>query len=124
MGSLNLYRVHYDGIHVVGTAGSIPQDMVDAITLIEQNKLKPGALVSHILGLNAASDALFAMATPNGAKKVCYNHLDLPLIAISELGELGKTNPLYKKLDEIVKANDGLWCAEAEEYLLANAPKL
>ena len=124
MGSLNLYRVHYDGIHVVGTAGSIPQDMVDAITLIEQNKLKPGALVSHILGLNSASDALFAMATPNGAKKVCYNHLDLPLIAISELGELGKTNPLYKKLDEIVKANDGLWCAEAEEYLLANAPKL
>lgn len=124
MGSLNLYRVHYDGIHVVGTAGSIPQDMVDAIALIEQNKLKPGALVSHILGLNAASEALFAMATPNGAKKVCYNHLDLPLIAISELGELGKTNPLYKKLDEIVKANDGLWCAEAEEYLLANAPKI
>ena len=24
-GSLNLYRIHYDGIHVVGTAGSIPK---------------------------------------------------------------------------------------------------
>jgi hypothetical protein len=33
-GSLNLYRVHYDGIHLVGTAGSIPEDTVDTIELI------------------------------------------------------------------------------------------
>ena len=38
-GRLNLYRVHYDGIHVVGTAGSIPQDMVDVIKLIEDEKI-------------------------------------------------------------------------------------
>ncbi len=35
-GSINLYRIHYDGIHVVGTAGSIPEDTVDTIHLIEQ----------------------------------------------------------------------------------------
>lgn len=123
-GSLNLYRVHYDGIHVVGTAGSIPEDMVDIIHLIEEKKINPGALVSHILGLNAAAETLFAMEKPNGAKKVCYNELDLPLIAISELEELGKTDPLYRKLDEIVKENGGIWCAEAESYLLAHAPRL
>lgn len=123
-GSLNLYRVHYDGIHVVGTAGSIPEDMTDIIHLIEQNKIQPGAVVSHILGLNAVSDTLFAMEKPNGAKKVCYNELDLPLIAIADLEELGKTNDLYKALAQIVKRNGGLWCAEAEEYLLANAPRL
>jgi len=60
-GSLNLYRVHYDGIHVVGTAGSIPADMTDVIRLIEDGSIHPGAIVSHILGLNAASDTLFAM---------------------------------------------------------------
>ena len=124
MGSINLYRIHYDGIHVVGTAGSIPQDMTDVISLIEQDKLNPGALVSHILGLNALEKTIYDMEKPNGAKKVCYNHLDLPLIAINDLAELGKTNPLYKKLAEIVSANGGLWCAEAEEYLLANAPKI
>ena len=123
-GSLNLYRVHYDGIHVVGTAGSIPEDTVDTIKLIEENKINPGAIVSHILGLNAAVDTVFAMGTPNGAKKVCYNHLDLPLIAIDDLPELGKTDPLYKALADIVSANGGIWCAEAEEYLLANAPKI
>lgn len=123
-GSLNLYRVHYHGIHVVGTAGSIPQDMVDVIHLIEKDALKPGALVSHILGLNAARDTLFAMDKPSGAKKVCYNHLDIPLIAIADLARLGESDPLYRELDRIVKENGGLWCAEAEEYLLAHAPKL
>ncbi len=123
-GSLNLYRIHYDGIHVVGTAGSIPEDMVDIIHLIEENKIQPGAIVSHILGLNAAADTLFAMEKPNGAKKVCYNELDLPLIAISELGELGRTDPMCAELDRIVKENGGMWCAEAETYLLANAPRI
>lgn len=123
-GSLNLYRLHYDGIHVVGTAGSIPQDMTDVIKLIEKDKINAGALVSHILGLNAVKETLFAMEKPNGAKKVCYNELDLPLIAIADLEDLGKDNELYRELAKIVKAHGGIWCAEAEEYLLANAPKL
>lgn len=123
-GSLNLYRVHYDGIHVVGTAGSIPEDMTDIIHLIEQDAINPGALVSHILGLNAASDTLFAMERPSGAKKVCYNELDLPLVAIADLEELGKTNDLYRELAKIVKENGGIWCAEAERYLLEHAPRL
>lgn len=123
-GSLNLYRVHYDGIHVVGTAGSIPQDMIDIIHLIEEDKINAGAIVSHILGLNAVSDTLFAMEKPNGAKKVCYNELDLPLIAIDDLEELGRDNELYRELAVIVKRNGGIWCAEAEEYLLAHAPRL
>ncbi len=123
-GSLNLYRVHYDGIHVVGTAGSIPLDMSDVLRLMETNKINPGALVSHILGLNAASDTIFAMEKPSGAKKVCYNELDLPLIAIAELEELGKTNDLYKQLDLLVKKHGGMWNAEAEQYLLAHAPRL
>lgn len=123
-GSLNLYRVHYDGIHVVGTAGSIPEDTVDTIKLIEADAVNPGAIVSHILGLNAVIDAIYAMEKPNGAKKVCYCHLDLPLVAVDDLEELGKDNALYAELGRIVKRNGGLWCAEAEEYLLANAPRI
>ena len=123
-GSLNLYRVHYDGIHVVGTAGSIPEDTVDTIGLIEKDAVNPGALVSHILGLGAVADAIYAMEKPSGAKKVCYNDLDIPLVAIAELEELGKTDAMYAKLAEIVNANDGLWCAEAERYLLEHAPRL
>ena len=122
-GSLNLYRVHYDGIHVVGTAGSIPEDTVDTIKLIEQNAINPGAIVSHILGLEPVIDTINAMERPSGAKKVCYPSLDIPLVAIDELAELGKTDPLWAALAEIVERNGGLWCAEAEKYLLENAPK-
>lgn len=123
-GSLNLYRVHYDGIHVVGTAGSIPADTEETIRLIEQNAINPGVLVSHILGLAAVPEALFAMETPNGAKKVCYNELDIPLVALSDFAELGKNDPLYAALDEIIGRNGGIWCTEAEQYLLKHAPKI
>jgi hypothetical protein len=116
--------VHYDGIHVVGTAGGVPEDTVDPIHLIEENAINPGAIVSHILGLGAVIDTIMAMEHPSGAKKVCYPALDLPLIAIEDLPELGKTNPLYAALAEIVAANGGLWCAEAEKYLLENAPRI
>lgn len=123
-GSLNLYRVHYDGIHVVGTAGSIPQDTVDTISLIESGAINPGVLVSHILGLKAVPEAIFAMEKPNGAKKVCYNNIDIPLVALADFEKLGETDPLFYELDRIVKKNGGLWCTEAEQYLLANGPKL
>lgn len=123
-GSLNLYRVHYDGIHVVGTAGSIPEDTIDTIKLIEKNAINPGAIVSHILGLKDVSNAIFEMEHPSGAKKVCYTGLDIPYVAIDDFAELGKENELFKALAEIVERNGGNWCCEAEEYLLANAPKI
>ncbi len=123
-GSLNLYRLHYDGIHVVGTAGSIPEDTRDTIHLIEEKAVNPGALVSHILGLRAVADTIFAMEKPNGAKKVCYTGIDIPLVAVEDLPKLGKTDPLYAALADIVAKNGGLWCAEAEAYLLAHGPKM
>jgi len=118
-----MYRVHYDGIHLVGTAGSIPQDMIDVIDLIEKKKINPGVMVSHILGMSRVPEAIFAMEKPSGCKKICYNELDIPIVALSDFEKLGKTDPMWAKLDEIVKANNGLWCAEAEKYLLENAPR-
>lgn len=123
-GSLNLYRVHYDGIHVVGTAGSIPEDTIDTIHLIEKGKINTGALVSHILGLRAVPEAIFDMANPNGAKKVCYNEIDIPLIEIDKLEELGLDNEFYAELARIVNKNNGMWCTEAEKFLLTNGPKI
>lgn len=120
MGSLNLYRIHYEGVHVVGTAGSTPEDMLDTVRLIEEDKIDPAVMVSHILGLNEYADTIAAMERPGGAKKLCYNHINLPLIALDDLSELGKTDPMLCELAKIVEAHGGLWCVEAEEYLLAN----
>ena len=123
-GSLNLYRVHYDGIHLVGTAGSIPEDTVDTIDLIERGLINPGVMVSHIFGLKDVPEVIYGMAKPNGAKKICYNHLDIPLVAIADLPELAKADALWAAINDIVQKNGGVWCVEAEKYLLENAPTI
>ena len=48
----------------------------------------------------------------------------LPMTAIADFAEKGRTDPFYAELDRICSANKGLWCKEAEDYLLANAPKV
>ena len=43
----------------------------------------------------------------------------MPLTAIDDLAK--SDDPVLRKLGEIVAGNNGLWCGEAEKYLLANA---
>jgi len=120
-GSLNLYRVHYDGIHLVGTAGSIPEDTIETIKLIEDGVINPSVMVSHIMGIDSAEKAIYDMKVPNGAKKICYNGINMPMVAIADLEKLGKENPLYGELFAICEKHGGLWNEEAEKYLLENA---
>lgn len=60
-------------------------------------------MVSHILGLNDYRETIMEMAHPNGAKKVCYTHLDIPLTALEDFAEKGKTDPMFKVLAEIIR---------------------
>ena len=64
------------------------------------------------------------MEHPSGLKKVCYPALDLPLIALEDFEELGKSDPMYAELHRLVEKHGGLWNAEAERYLLDHAPRL
>lgn len=57
-------------------------------------------------------------------EKLIYTHIDLPLTAIADFAELGKSDPLFAALDEIVSRHNGLWCPEAERYLLAHAKEI
>ena len=105
-------------------AGSIPEDTVDTIELIEKGTINPAVMVSHVLGMNAVPEVINAMKTPSGVKKICYNHIDIPLTAVSDIPELGKSDPMWAEIAKIIERNGGLWCTEAEKYLLENAPKL
>ena len=124
MGSINLYRVHYDGIHMLGTAGSIPADTREIIHMMADGVIDPSAMISHICGLSAAKESVYGMAKSEGLKKVCYSHIDLPLVAIKDFAKLGETDPLFRALAEITERHGGLWSVEAENYLLAHAPKM
>ena len=117
----NFYNVHYAFTHVAGNSGGNTDDMLESLAMMEQGKLNPAAMITHIGGLNAVVDTTLNLPKIPGGKKLIYTNIDLPLTALWDLEELGKTDPLMAKLDAIVKANNGLWCTEAEKVLLAEA---
>ena len=115
---VNYYNVHYNGTHMIGTVGGNAADMAESIEMVEKGLINPAAMVTHIGGLDAAREATLHLPEIPGGKKLIYTQISLELTALSELAEKGKTNPLFAKLAEITGRHNGLWCAEAERYLL------
>lgn len=116
--SMNFYNVHYKATHVVGTSGGNDQDMIECLELAGKNKLNPAVMVTHIGGMNAVIDTTLHLPKIPGGKKMIYVGIDMELTAIEDFEKKGQTDPLFRKLAEITKRNKGLWCAEAEKYLL------
>lgn len=119
----NFYNVHYASTHVVGTSGGNTDDMKESLYLMGKG-MDPAGLVTHIGGLNAVIDTTLNLPNVPGGKKLIYTHIDMPLTALAEFEEKGKSNPVYAELDKICKAHQGLWSVEAEDYLLSHAENL
>ena len=117
----NFFNVHYSYTHIVGTSGGNTNDMREAIAMMNSGKINPAAMITHVGGLDAAGETTLNLPKIPGGKKLIYNHISLPLTAIADFGEKGKTDPMFAELDRIVREHNGLWCAEAEHYLLKNA---
>ncbi len=120
----NFYNVHYNATHLVGTSGGNTDDMRESLDMASKGLIDPAILVTHVGGLDAARDATLNLPKIPGGKKLIYTHIALPLTAIADFGEKGKTDPLFRQLDEICRRNGGLWSLEAEKVLLESAPKL
>lgn len=117
---VNFYNVHYSQHHYAGTSGSTPDDMKDIVRLIGQNSIDPAVMVTHIGGIDAAIEATLNLPHIPGGKKLIYTHIDLPLTAIADFAKLGENDPRFATLATLVEKRGGLWCAEAERYLLEN----
>ncbi|MBR2929927.1 MAG: zinc-binding dehydrogenase [Clostridia bacterium] len=120
----NFYNVHYNFTHICGNSGGNTADMIESIEMMNSGKLNPTAMITHVGGLDAVIDTVTNLDKIPGGKKLIYNFISMPLVALDELAELGKSDPLYKGLAEIVERHNGLWSAEAEKFLLANAKPL
>ena len=118
--NFNFYNVHYAQHHVTGTSGSTPEDMRDIVNLIGENRLDPSVMITHIGGIDAAIDTTVNLPNIPGGKKLIYTHIELPLTALTDFEKLGETDKRFNVLDKLVKTNNGLWCKDAEEYLLNN----
>ena len=117
---LNFYNVHYAQHHVAGTSGSNLKDMYDIVDLIAQKRIDPAVMITHIGGMDAAIGTTMDLPHIPGGKKLIYTHIELPLTALADFAELGKTDIRFRELDALVKENNGLWSAKAEAYLLQN----
>ncbi len=120
----NFYNVHYAATHIVGTSGGNTDDMREAIALMEKGAINPAAMITHICGLDAVAETTINLDKIKGGKKLCYTGISLPLTAIADFAELGKTDPMFAELAKICDNANGLWCAEAEKFLLANAKSI
>ncbi len=114
---INLYNVHYISAHIMGTTGGNNDDLIEANELAAKGKIEPAVMVTHVGGIDSIAEATLNLPNIPGGKKLTYTQFDMPLTAIEDFGELGKTNPLFKKLDEVCRENRGLWCAKAEQIL-------
>ncbi len=115
--SINLYNVHYTSAHVLGTTGGNTDDLIQAIDLSAKGLINPAVMVTHVGGLDCVAETTINLPKIPGGKKLTYTQFDMPLTAIEDFEELGKTDPLFKKLDESCKAHKGLWNTEAEKIL-------
>lgn len=117
----NFYNVHYNATHVVGTSGGNTADMIESLEMMGRGLINPASMITHIGGLNSVVDTTINLPKIPGGKKLIYTNIHMELTAIADFREKGKTDPLFAKLADIVDNSNGLWSAEAEKYLLANA---
>jgi threonine dehydrogenase-like Zn-dependent dehydrogenase len=120
----NFYNVHYAFTHIVGTSGGNTDDMKESLLLMEEARINPAIMITHVGGLDSVVDTTLNLPQIPGGKKLIYTNISMPLVELSDLGELGKNDTFYKGLHRIVEKTDYIWSLEAEKYLLANARKI
>ena len=117
---INLYNIHYTSTHILGTTGGNNDDLIEANELAAAGKIEPAVMVTHVGGINSIVDATLNLPNIPGGKKLTYTQFDMPLTAIADFEKLGRTDPLFEKLDRACKENRGLWNAKAEKILFAH----
>ncbi|CAM4311849.1 zinc-binding dehydrogenase [Erysipelothrix inopinata] len=119
--SVNIYNVHYINTKLMGSTGGNNDDLIEALDLSARKRTNPSVMVTHIGGIDAIAETSLTLPTIPGGKKLMYTHVEMPLTAIADFEELGKTQPLFKELHEAVSKTHGLWNAEAERILLKHS---
>ncbi|WP_097013983.1 zinc-binding dehydrogenase [Anaerocolumna aminovalerica] len=114
---INLYNAHYTSTHIMGTTGGNTDDLKEALYLSGKKLIEPAVMVTHVGGIDSIAEATINLPNIPGGKKLTYTQFNMPLTAIDDFAQLGKTDPLFEKLSESCKKHRGLWNSEAEKIL-------
>jgi threonine dehydrogenase-like Zn-dependent dehydrogenase len=118
---LNFYNVHYAFTHITGTSGGNTDDMRESLKLMEERKINPSVMITHVGGLDAVVETTLNLPQIPGGKKLIYTNISMPLLSLAKMNEYGKDDPLYAELYNILLKHDFIWNLEAENYLLKHA---
>jgi hypothetical protein len=81
-------------------------------------------MITHVGGIDSAAQTIKDLPDIPGGKKLVYTQVSMPMVAIEDFAARGEQDPFFAELARLCEANNGLWSAAAEEYLLANAKKM
>lgn len=116
----NFYNVHYGSTHIVGTSGGNTDDLAESLDMMAKGLIDPSTMITHIGGLNSVVETTLNLPNIPGGKKLIYTNIEMELTAIEDFRKMGENDYRFAELARIVEWNNGLWCLEAENYLLEN----
>src|SRR5690606_28750624 len=105
---VNFYDMHYEFHHIVGTSGGNTEDMRISLKLMEEGRVHPESMITHVGGLDSVIHTTLNLPKIPGGKKLMYTHKKADLVAIDDFEELGKSDPLYAALAEICDRHNGM----------------
>ena len=117
---VNYYNIHYSATRIIGSTGGNTDDLIESLEMTSKGLINPAVMVTHVGGLDSVADTILNLPNIPGGKKLVYTNIDMELTAIEDFEEKGKTDEFFAGLAEITRRNKGLWCLEAERYLLEN----
>ncbi len=117
----NFYNVHYAFTHLVGTSGGNAADMRESLWMMEDGRINPAVMITHVGGLDSVVDTTLRLPQIPGGKKLIYTNISMPLVSLYDLEKMAKSDPFYAGLSEIVSGNNYIWNSDAERFLLSNA---
>ncbi len=116
--NVNLYDCHYSRSKIIGSTGGTIDDMKEAIDKNNAGLINSAGMITHVGGLDSVVETTKDLPNVPGGKKLVYTHINMPMTAVEDFGKLGESDPFFKELDAVCKANKGLWSSEAEKMLL------
>ncbi|MDT8296888.1 MAG: zinc-binding dehydrogenase, partial [Spirochaetaceae bacterium] len=98
---VNFYDIHYEFHHIVGTSGGNTEDMKISLEMMKERRIDPSMMITHVGGLNSVPETTLTLPKIPGGKKLIYTNVNLPLTAIEDFAEKGKSDPFWAKLADI-----------------------
>ena len=115
---VNYYDIHYKRTHLVGNSGGNLDDILESLRGAREGWLHPEYMITHVLGLKDVPDTILHLPQIPGGKKLVYTHCDIPFMALEDFEARRDEDPVFAEIADILAANKGVWCKEAEKVLL------